>query len=844
MKALFSGRGQPRRMALRARLAWLVIACVAPVWCAAGVLVYHAYQDKRAQIKQQMLETARALALDVDQQLANTETALRVLATSPHLISGDFAAFHAQARVVLRDYPAADIILASVDGQQLVNTYRMFGDPLPRRNIPDAVSQIFQTGKPFISNLFKGAVTKRLLMSLDVPVFRDNKPIYDLSMTFPADQVGQILLNERFSSAWLAEIVDRDGVVAARTWETKPYAGQPVAPALRERLTAGEGWLKGLALIEGGTATVAFSRAPASGWSVVVGMPTAELTADLRQWLGWTVAGAGLLSLIGVVLAMVLGHRITRSIQGLVAPALALGRGEPVRLSNLSIREADEVGHALVKAAKLLEERALEHEKAERAEAANRAKSAFLANMSHEIRTPMNAILGFAQIMLNNSVLEPQDRESLEIIQRSGRHLLTLINDILEMSKIEAGRIDFTPKTFDIHALLDDAYAMLKAPAAAKGLHWELTLATNIPRYIVTDEGKLRQIVINLAGNAIKFTDAGGVVLRAGLVATAGTRLVIEVEDTGPGIAPEELGRVFEVFHQTAAGLAKGGSGLGLAISGRHAQVMGGEITVSSVLDRGSVFRVEIPIALGTAADVRPSRGERRVLGLRSGQGEVRVLIVDDKADNRLFLRRLLEPLGFSVREAGNGVEALEAWQAWQPRLILMDIVMPLMDGHEATRRIKAAPGGEAVTIVVLSASVFDEDRDAVMTTGADDFVRKPVTGEALLRIIGCHLGVAYDYADGASDGAVQTADMTAVGGAERALESLGALSTDRREALRRAVWRADDQEMAVLIRALRADHADLAERLHDMVSHYDWDALEAYLGIDRSLSSEDQTKR
>ncbi len=839
MKALFSGLGQRRHMALRARLAWLVVACVAPVWCAAGVLVYHAYQDKRAQIKQQMLDTARALALDVDQQLANTETALRVLGTSPHLISGDLAAFHAQARVVLRDYPAADIILAGVDGQQLVNTYRSFGDSLPRRNIPDAVAQIFQTGKPFISNLFKGAVTKRLLMSLDVPVFRDDKPIYDLSMTFPADRVGQILLNERFSSSWLAEIVDRDGVVAARTWEIKPYAGQPVPPALQERLTAGEGWLEGLAM-EGGTATatVAFSRASTSGWSVVVGMPTAELTADLRQWLGWTVAGAGLLSLIGIVLAMVLGHRIARSIQGLVAPALALGQGEPVRLSNLSIREADEVGHALVKAAKLLEERALEHDKAERAEAANRAKSAFLANMSHEIRTPMNAILGFAQIMLNNSILEPRDRENLEIIQRSGRHLLTLINDILEMSKIEAGHIDFVPKTFDIHAVLDDIYAMLKAPAAAKGLHWELTLATNIPHYIVTDEGKLRQIVINLAGNAIKFTDAGGVVLRAGLVATAGTRLVIEVEDTGPGIAPEELGRVFEVFHQTAAGLAKGGSGLGLAISGRHAQVMGGEITVSSVLEQGSVFRIEIPITLGTAADVRPLRVERRVLGLRSGQGEVRVLIVDDKADNRLFLRRLLEPLGFLVREASNGVEALAAWQEWQPRLILMDIVMPLMDGHEATRRIKAAPGGDAVAIVVLSASVFDEDRDAVMTTGADDFVRKPVTGEELLRIIGCHLGLVYDYADG--DGGGQTADVTAMGRQARALESLEALATDRREALRRAVWRADDQEMAVLIQALHSDYVDLAEQLQDMLSHYDWDALEAYLGIDRSLSSED----
>ncbi len=805
-------------------MAWLVVACVVPVWCAAAVLVYHSYVDKRTQIEQHMLDTARALALTVNERLANVEAALRVLATSPSLGSGDLAAFHAQAREVLQGYPGADIILAGADGQQLINTYRSFGDPLPRRNIAEAVTRVFATGQPFVSNLFRGAVTKRLMISLDVPVVRGGQPIYDLSMTFPADSLAQILLDQHFLSNWVAAIVDRAGVVAARTINPERYVGQLVRPELGEGLAAeAEGTLDSRTP-DGVAATVAYSRAGASGWAVAIGVPKAELMANLWRWLWWSVGGAVLLSVLGILIAMVQGHRIARAIRGLVEPALALGCGEPIPVPAFDIREAEEVGHALVKAGQLLEERAREHEKAERAEAANRAKSAFLANMSHEIRTPMNAILGFTQIMLSKSVLAPRDRENLEIIQRSGRNLLTLINDVLEMSKIEAGRIDVVPKTFDLHDLLGDVQAMLKAPAEGKGLHWELSIASDVPRYAVADEGKLRQIVVNLAGNAIKFTDAGGVVLRAATPAGRDgvTQLVIEVEDTGPGIPPEELGRVFEVFHQTATGLAKGGSGLGLAISGRHAQLMGGQITVSSVVGQGSLFRVEIPLTVGSSTDIsRPPVG-RRVVGLRPGQGEQRILIVDDKSDNRLFLRRLLEPLGFSVREATNGLEAVAAWQAWHPGLILMDIVMPEMDGHEATRRIKAMPEGNGVRIVALSASAFEEDREAVMDTGADDFVRKPVTAEDLLAIIGKHLGIVYDYAD--QDGEPTVGGQAVLGSVATAIPA-GLL-----EALRRAALAADDLEMAVLIEQLPSEQAELAAGLRRLLARYDWDALEVIL--------------
>ena len=466
----------------------------------------------------------------------------------------------------------------------------------------------------------------------------------------------------------------------------------------------------------------------------------------------------------------------------------------------------------------------------ENAEAASHAKSSFLANMSHEIRTPMNAILGFTQIMQRSSTLESRDRENLEVIQRSGRNLLALINDVLEMSKIEAGRTDFMPRTFNLRDLLDDLYLMFRVPTDAKGLHWELALAADLPAYIVTDEGKLRQILINLVGNAVKFTESGGVVLRTRVTPEDGCRqLVIEVEDTGTGIADSERHRLFTAFQQTTSGLEKGGTGLGLTISRRFAQLMGGDLSATSVPGKGSVFRLEIPVEPGSAEDVRIVPASRRAIGLKPGQGEVRILICDDKADNRLFLRRLLEPLGFVLREETNGLQAIEACEAWRPHLILMDIVMPAMDGHEATRRIKAMPFGRQVKIVALSASAFDEDRDAVLATGADDFVRKPVTGEDLLAVIASHLGIEYDFDEMVPASATAPADRTI--GYRLPSEPLDRIPADLFEAMRRAVFRSDDVEMKTLIGRLPPDQGELGNAMRRLVNRFDWDALDTWLG-------------
>jgi signal transduction histidine kinase len=340
----------------------------------------------------------------------------------------------------------------------------------------------------------------------------------------------------------------------------------------------------------------------------------------------------------------------------------------------------------------------------EAALAASAAKSVFLANMSHELRTPLNAILGFVQLLKRNRALDAESHERLGVIMRSGEHLLGLINDILSISKIEAGRATLNPRPFDLRRALLGLDEIFRIRAASKGVTLDVEIAPSLPDAVLGDEDKLRQILINLLGNAIKFTDEGGVTLRA---TWSEGRATVEVEDTGPGIAHDELEAVFEPFAQTESGRAtQEGTGLGLAISRDLAQLMGGSLTVSSAPGRGSIFRFEV--ALPEAIPVAVEDDAPMVVGLEPGQPVFRVLIADDVADNRTLLDALMRSVGFEVRQARHGREAVEIWTSWQPHLIWMDVRMPVMDGIEATREIRGREG------VRSQESGIGEDRDWV----------------------------------------------------------------------------------------------------------------------------------
>jgi PAS domain S-box-containing protein len=387
----------------------------------------------------------------------------------------------------------------------------------------------------------------------------------------------------------------------------------------------------------------------------------------------------------------------------------------------------------------------------ESAEVANRAKSAFLANMSHEIRTPMNAILGFSQLMLRDAGLTLLQNKHLQIINRSGEHLLALINDILEISKIEAGRSTLNPVAFDLNGMLDEIELMFRIRTDEKGLRILVERVGMLPGCVVGDANKLRQVFVNLIGNAVKFTSKGGISVRVGVKDSAGTalRLVVEVEDTGAGIAEEEVSKLFRPFEQAASGRKiQTGTGLGLAISREFVRLMGGDISVSSQLGKGSIFRFEINIEAGRASALAKKAESRRVTGLQPGQPTCRVLIADDKHDNRILLTQMLGRIGFDVREVVNGEQAVQEFTKWHPQIILMDTRMPVLDGYEAIKRIRAKVDGKKVRIVSVTASAFDEDRKKAMENGADDFLGKPFREEVLLEKIKALIGVDYIYAD------------------------------------------------------------------------------------------------
>ena len=508
------------------------------------------------------------------------------------------------------------------------------------------------------------------------------------------------------------------------------------------------------------------------------------------------------------------------------------------------------------------------------AEAASLAKSQFVARMSHELRTPLNAILGFVQLLLRDRGLTAPQRESLEVIGRSGGHLLGLINDILELSRIEAGHLVLAENDFDLHRLLGNLEEMLGVRAEDKGLALSVTWQPDVPRYVHADEGKLQQVLINIVGNAVKFTDAGrvSVEVACATVAPAGRRgLRFVIADTGRGIAPEDQKRLFQPFFQgqgLAGPTATEGTGLGLSISREFVALMGGTITVTSRLEVGTTFTVEVPVLLGDAARVRAEQGGL-VVGLVPGQPTYRILVCDDRWENRDLLLRLLTSVGFEVCSATNGQEALATWETWAPHLIWMDMRMPVMDGYEATQRIKATLRGQATVIIALTASAFEHDRSLVLAAGCNDFVRKPFRESEIFGKMAEHLGVRFCYeadadqepaASGAShlaepqgaDGTGATDSSAALAAASDAapppvtnmtlplkgsvaseaavIRALAGLPAEQRTALAQAALQLNARATQSVLESVRTHDAALARALAELVDSYRFDILLAWI--------------
>lgn len=397
----------------------------------------------------------------------------------------------------------------------------------------------------------------------------------------------------------------------------------------------------------------------------------------------------------------------------------------------------------------------------ESAESANRAKSIFLANMSHELRTPLNVIHGFSQLMQRDSSLSASSKKHLDAINLSGDHLLSLINDVLEVSKIESGCLSLNLDVFDLHTLIEDMDAMFRMRAEQKGLNFTIEKHGTLPRLISGDARKIRQVLINMIGNAVKFTETGSVTVRvfsecghpfsSERLGARRWALSFEVEDTGIGIQPQEMDKLFQPFEQTKSAKGKGGTGLGLTISREYMCLMGGDLVVRSVFAKGSVFTAFCPFEEGHQEFAAQKEEARRVLGLTPGIGPKTILVVDDKEISRRYVVELLAFVGFKTLEAVNGEEALVVCKKKKPDLVLMDMRLPVLDGYEATRRLKSTSAGKKIPVIAVSASAFEEERNAILATGADKFISKPFRECELFEEIKRLLGIEYRYAEEAA---------------------------------------------------------------------------------------------
>ncbi len=557
------------------------------------------------------------------------------------------------------------------------------------------------------------------------------------------------------------------------------------------------------------------------GYALPDGVP--DLTAQEKDYLSglntafaWgLLAVSPLLLLFGWLWGGVLAQPLRRLSTAL--STLELGKAGPSFLVNSS----DEIG-SLAQSFNQMNQRLSQayrdlEQARDDAQAASRAKSLFLSNMSHELRTPLNAIIGFSQLLGRETGLKERHREHLQVVARSGEHLLQLINNILSIAKIEAGKTQLSRGACEIRSLVQEVLSMFRLEAQGRGLRFELEIHPNVPEWLDTDEGKLRQVLLNLISNALKFTQAGGVSVQVDF--TAPESLSFEISDTGMGIAPEELPKLFGTFEQTQSGLeSKSGTGLGLALSKKFVEWLGGSITVRSKVGVGTtfVFDVAAPVAPADTAHAHLPSPVVAVVGQAP-----RILVVDDRPENRALLNHLLSEVGFEVDCASDGAEAIVLWQQKRPALIWMDLRMPIMDGLEATKRIRELSKAQnlEVVIIALTASVFEEDEANVRAQGFDDFVRKPFQQWVIFERMAQYLHLTYCYQEIPTPRTDPHPNLVGL--------NLASLPAAWRQELSQASDEADYFRIEALLEGLGAEHAGVVTGLRQMLGQYQYPQLQ-----------------
>jgi len=614
-------------------------------------------------------------------------------------------------------------------------------------------------------------------------------------------------------------------------------------PALKTALDSKQSYLVASLDANGASDLVAIANLQYKPWSVLFARPIAVALAPVERQIRDALLLSALLVAVVSLIAVIFAQFLTKPLIYLTAIVSQFTTGKldvrartssPHQLRRDEITQlalsfnnmAEQLENSFNTLENRVEERTAELVIAkEKAEVANQAKSTFIANMSHELRSPLNAILGFSQLMIRANNLPTEQQENVGIIYRSGEYLLTLINNVLDLSKIEAGKVTLNPSDLDLYALLKELENLFHLQASNAGLKLLCDRAENVPRYICTDGIKLRQVLINLLSNAIKFTKQGQITLKV----FQGDQeiddilnLHFQVIDTGVGMTKAESGKLFEAFSQAQAGKdSQEGTGLGLAISRKFVQLMGGDISIVSELGKGTTFQFSIQAKLGQEIDSSSREKSLKIIGLAPDQPIYKILLVDDKPINQQLLVKLLSPLGFDLKEASNGQEAIALWDEWEPHLIFMDIRMPVMDGYEATKYIKSQTKGRATVVIALTASVLEEEKAMVLAAGCDDFGRKPFKENMIFEMLTKYLNVQYIYEEPAIPDSIASPSLETLTPTD-----LEIMSAEWRSQLWRATIEGDDELMMQLIQEIPPTSSPLAKALEKLTYQFEFEQI------------------
>lgn len=575
---MHSANEEFQRVKMQGHLTRLVIAALAPAALAAAFLLGYSYQHQKKLVEENTLATARALMQAVDRQLNGGTYSLQVLATSPYLASADLDAFHRQARQALGGLPGNNIVLSDPAGQQLLNTLRDYGSPLPMHGNLPQLHRVIETGRPMVSDLFEGPVAGRPLIAIDVPVRRDGRVVYVLSLGFLTDQLGEILRGQHLPEGWVGAIFDSQGTVVARTHRADEYVGKKGAPALVRRIAEEDEGHVETTTLEGIPVQSAFSRSAVSNWSVAIGIPRAMFAAQLRFSMLWLASGTALLLALGIMLARLLANRVSRDIRGLIPPAAALARGEEVQVPRLNLDEADEVAQALVRASRIVRDR-----------------EEILAVVTHDLRSPLNGIVTMAKVAELQAQTLPQGdglRDSAVLIGDVARDMSGLVDDLLAVTVAQRGQSMLQMAPVRAGDVLARAVREARPRFERAGIALEVQAPEDLPQ-VQADPQRIVRVFRNLLDNALKFTMRPGRVVVGAQAHPACVRFF--VANSGPPLPAEIMDRMFQVFWQAQDD--RRGTGLGLSICRSIVDTHGGRIWA----ERQDGMRVRICVELHRA---------------------------------------------------------------------------------------------------------------------------------------------------------------------------------------------------------------------------------------------------